>query len=112
MITIIIVSVLSTLGAVALVGSIVVVFKKLNKKVDVVDFEITNTSIYKAMDDGKKELNEQISEIYRLIGQNNEEIWKKIDENERETYRTIDSRCDKLDAKISTSVPKKELIKG
>lgn len=109
MITIIIVSVLSTLGVVAVVGSVVIAFKRLSKKVDVINLELITNDVYKDMEINKKELMDEISDIHRLIEQHSEEIWRKIDDNQMEIQRTIDSRCDKLDAKITNSVPKNRL---
>ena len=62
--TIILVSVLSTLGIVAIVGTLVVMFKKLNNKVDVRD----NENIYREL--------ENIS---------NDNLNRRIDESENQT---------------------------
>ena len=97
--TIIIVSVLATLGVVALVSAIVVALIKLNKKVDVT------------------ENNQQHDEIYREVAQRDEEIRRLIIEHENnkfaqlesvyreieDTKKFIDSRCDKLDSKITST---------
>lgn len=97
--TIIIVSVLTTLGVVALVSTIVVALIKLNKKVDVT------------------ENNQEHDEIYRYICQMDEGVRRLIIENENknsvqleslyreieDTKKFIDSRCDKLDSKITST---------
>jgi flagellar basal body-associated protein FliL len=67
---IILVSVLTTLGVVAIVGAIVVMFKKLNNKVDVDEFR----NIYQEL--------ESVNNNQSLENSN--------------IYSTIDSRCDKL----------------
>tara|TARA_Y100000034_G_scaffold116477_1_gene154851 strand:- start:500 stop:748 length:249 start_codon:yes stop_codon:yes gene_type:complete len=71
---IILVSVLSTLGVVAIVGAIVVAFKKLNNKVDVINHDIDTQNLYKSIDNIHNDIGNEISNI----------------------YSTIDSRCDKL----------------
>ena len=99
--TVIIVSVLSTLGVVALITSIVVAFIKLRKKVDVTIHDQIIGGIYRDMDTKEKDL-------LSLINTNNEEIWRRTEEGEQginqqidELRRFVDSRCDKLDNKIS-----------
>lgn len=91
--TIIIVSVLSTLGAVALVSAIVVAFIKLTKKVDVNDFDKEVENIYNEVDNKVGQLNRDlehhVTEIYQQMNGENEDI-----------RRFVDSRCDKLDTKI------------
>ena len=123
--TIILVSVLSTLGIVAIVGTLVVMFKKLNNKVDVRD----NENIYRELDDLSNNLNRRIDEsenqqrselesismeVSRRIddleqNQNqglastHDDLSKLIDELRNgfsiefdNVNRTVDSRCDKL----------------
>ena len=87
--TIIIISVLSTLGVVALVTANVVMFTKLNKKVDI------------------RNLNDQLNNTYDSMGKMIESINKK----ESEIYSTIqkvesliDSRCDKLHNEIKSLI--------
>ena len=89
--TVIIVSVLFTLGIVALVSAIVVMFIVLRKKVDVENVNREFEIIYRFIGENKEEL-------LKLINENNESLWRKIEETER----FIDSRCDKLDSKITT----------
>ena len=78
----IIVSVLSTLGAVALVSAIVVAFIKLTNKVDVTDFE------------------REVGNIYNDVNKRFDDIHQSVEMEDEATRRFIDSRCDKLDTKI------------
>ena len=90
-----------------MVGSVVVAFMKLKKKVDVNKFENEVDGVYRLIGQNDDEVN-------RLINLNNEEIWNHVKKIESEIYRTLDSRCDKLDSKIERRVKysEKELIKG
>jgi hypothetical protein len=116
--TVILVSVLSTLGVVALVGTLVVMFKKLNNKVDVNE----NENIYRELESTSNRLNQGLEDISRSLYKRIEEnerisdsmdtslsldLNKRIDELDNATHRridelsngihsTIDSRCDKL----------------
>ena len=100
--TIILVTVSSTLGVVALVTAIVVAFVKLNKKVDVNTFENSENAIYNEMDkrvtELKDDLEHHVNAIYHQMNQEDEDI-----------KRLVDSRCDKLHTEITTS---KQLLKG
>lgn len=89
----IIVSVLSTLGAVALVSTIVVAFIKLTKKVDVTIFDREIENIY-------NEVNKRFDNLNRDLEHNVTQIYQQINEENEEIKRFIDSRCDKLDTKI------------
>ena len=91
--TIIIVSVLSTLGAVALVSSIVVAFWKLTNKVDVNDYN-------NEVDDIHRKIDEQIKDLYAYVAEDNEDIRQSTHEEREDIRRFLDSRCDKLDTKI------------
>ena len=98
--TIIIVSVLSTLGVVAVLTSIVVAFIKLKHKVDGNSFEITVNDIHRRMDDitncTDDKIDRLITSVYETIN-NNYNIHNRDFEDIR---RVIDSRCDRLDSKI------------
>jgi len=91
--TIIIVSVLSTLGVVTLVSSIVVMFIKLTKKVDVIHFDRENENIY-------NEVNNRFEELTRDLEHHVTAIYSSTNEEHEDIRRFIDSRCDKLDTKI------------
>ena len=75
--TVILVSVLATLGVVAIVVAIVVVFKRLANKVDV---DKQNNYDIEFMD-----INRRVDGVEQNIGNELNEV-----------HRTIDSRCDKL----------------
>lgn len=105
--TIIIVSVLATLGVVAILTSIVVVFIKLKNKVDVNNQKETVDGLYKTIEYVERQIEgnqRQVDDKFdRLISQ----IYETINNNENNylrefevMHRTIDSRCDKLDSKI------------
>jgi hypothetical protein len=85
-------SVLSTLGVVAIVLSIVSVVKKLKGKVDI-----------QTMSDLEKSLREEVENNYRLIDKNVEDIHNRFDRKIEiledlisKVDRRIDSRSDKL----------------
>ena len=96
--TVILVSVLSTLGAVAVLASIVVVFVKLRNKVDVNEFASRIDELERAMIDNNKFLE-------GVINQNEENTHRLFDEINRKT----DSRLDKLNSKI-TNMPERQLL--
>jgi tetrahydromethanopterin S-methyltransferase subunit G len=101
--TIIIVSVLSTLGSVAVLTSIVVAFMKLKHKVDGNSFEITINDIHRRMDDIERctddKIDRLITSVYESINHNQNQTSLEFEE----IRRLIDSRCDKLDAKIKAT---------
>ena len=108
--TIILVTVLSTLGVVALVTAIVVAFMRLKKKVDVNNFEREINSIHQQKSDIEKDVYNRIeelsSDIYRSLDSRSDSLEKNIDE----VVRFIDSRCDKLDNKIKELHKERSLI--
>lgn len=123
---IILITVLATLGIVALVTAIVVMFNKLRNKVDVNNFEEKNKDFYLEMvkrnDSLEKELSDthqrisyESDELNRRVDKSTQEIFRALDELERNTQhnldeirRFIDSRCDKLDSKIKHFIPSEE----
>ena len=94
--TVILISVLSTLGVVIVVGAMVVAFRKLNNKVDSRDceseFNTVHDKIEKCGDNNNRDLNSAIDQVYRDLVDYKGDFDNRIDE----TNRTIDSRCDKL----------------
>lgn len=98
--TIIIVSVLSTLGVVTILTSIVVAFIKLRNKVDVNNFERMVDDIHQRINENGKYTDDRfdklITQIYETINYN-DSTYRKESEDIR---RIIDSRCDRLDSKI------------
>jgi len=112
--TIILISVLSTLGVVALVTAIVVMFTKLNKKVgnEMFNNEITGLinlidenqrSSDKRYEENNSNLTQGIDEIYRVIDKKSEENNSNLTQNVEDIFRilstlesNLDSRADKL----------------
>ena len=124
---IVIVSVLSTLGVVAMLTAIVVTFNKLKGKVDVKAFDTAIISAFNEIDEVKKEngrsndiiirdLNDNLRDVHQILNTDNTELRDGIYKELIDIRRFIDSRCDKLDNKIQTLTPAgesdKPLIKG
>ena len=124
--TVILVTVLSTLGVVAMLTAIVVMAFKLRNKVDVNSFEEKVKTIYNEYDRRFSELesslggeiqhihrefNEKFDNVNRELGIRIEEVHRHINNESEEIRRLIDSRLDKLDTKFVTSINylKKEL---
>ena len=123
----IIVSVLATLGVVAMVMAIAVMFNRLKGKVDVNDYrELTNT-IFNEIETNLREQNENneklnrdfndtLREVHQILDKADEEIKNDVYRELTDIRRFIDSRCDKLDNKIQALTPAgegdKPLIKG
>lgn len=100
--TIILVTVFSTLGVVALVTAIVVAFVKLSKKVDVSKLNQDVNNIWKH--------SEQVeNSIYDEMNKRFENLERQVSGATDELHRKIDSRCDKLHTEMVTS---KQLLKG
>ena len=123
----IIVSVLATLGVVAMVMAIAVMFNRLKGKVDVNDYrELTNT-IFNEIETNLREqndnnvklnrdFNDTLREVHQILDKADEEIKNDVYRELTDIRRFIDSRCDKLDNKIQALTPAgegdKPLIKG
>ena len=115
---IIMVSVLSTLGVVALFTSIVVMFRKLKSKVDVVTYEKEISNIYNQIseDSGYSErllessirgVNDNLKDVHRSLIEDDDNIRRELEsivkvfhKDDKEIVSLVDSRCDKLDRKI------------
>ena len=123
----IIVSVLATLGVVAMVMAIAVMFNRLKGKVDVNDYrELTNTifneietNLREQNDNNEKlnrDFNDTLREVHQILDKADEEIKNDVYRELTDIRRFIDSRCDKLDSKIQALTPAgegdKPLIKG
>lgn len=124
--TIILISVLSTLGVVALVTAIVVMFTKLNKKVGNEMFNNEMTGLINLIDENQRSsdkrdeenssnLNQSMDEIHRVIDKRSEENSSNLTQNIDEIFRVItklesnlDSRADKLHDLIKLT--EKELV--
>ena len=90
--TIILISVLSTLGVVALVTAIVVMFTKLNKKVGNEMFNNEITGLINLIDENQRLSNKRDEENGNNLSQNIDEIYRAITKLES----NLDSRTDKL----------------
>lgn len=107
--TIIIVSVLSTLGVVTILTSIVVAFIKLKNKVDVNNFERVVEGIHQIINENSRYTDDRfdklITQIYETVNYNDNTYRNEFDE----IRRLIDSRCDKLDSKIKSLASPEDL---
>jgi hypothetical protein len=115
---IIMVSVLSTLGVVALFTSIVVMFRKLKSKVDVVTYEKETNDIYNQISEDSgysgrliessiRDVNDNLKDVHRSLIEDDENITRELEslvkvfhKDDKEIISLVDSRCDKLDRKI------------
>ena len=77
---IIIVSVLSTLGVVALVSAIVVAFFKLKSKVDVQYMDTQVENIYKMIDENRSDSEEGVSICHKEIDSRCDRLYDKIEQ--------------------------------
>ena len=102
--TIILISVLSTLGVVALVTAIVVMFTKLNKKVGNEMFNNEMTGLINLIDENQRLSNKRDEENDNDLSRNIDEIYRAITKLES----NLDSRADKLHDLIK--LKEKELV--
>lgn len=102
--TIILISVLSTLGVVALVTAIVVMFTKLNKKVGNEMFNNEMTGLINLIDENQRLSNKRDEENDNDLSRNIDEIYRAITKLES----NLDSRADKLHDLIKLT--EKELV--
>ena len=102
--TIILISVLSTLGVVALVTTIVVMFTKLNKKVGNEMFNNEITGLINLIDENQRLNNKRDEENDNELSRNIDEIYRAITKLES----NLDSRADKLHDLIKLT--EKELV--
>jgi len=112
------VSVLSTLGVVALFTSIVVMFRRLKTKVDVIQNEKEIDNIYnqmsenfgyteKMIESSIRDVNDNLKDVHRSLIEDDENIRRELEslvkvfhKDDKEIVSLVDSRCDKLDRKI------------
>ena len=112
------VSVLSTLGVVALFTSIVVMFRKLKSKVDVVTYEKEISNIYNQISEDSdnserliessiRDVNDNLKDVHISLIEDGENIRRELEsvvkvfhKDDKEIVSLVDSRCDKLDRKI------------
>jgi biopolymer transport protein ExbB/TolQ len=115
---IIMVSVLSTLGVVALFTSIVVMFRRLKSKVDVIQNEKEIDNIYNQMNENFgytekmiessiRDVNDNLKDVHRSLIEDDENVRRELEslvkvfhKDDKEIVSLVDSRCDKLDRKI------------
>jgi len=121
--TIILVTVFSTLGVVALVTAIVVAFVKLSKKVDVNRLEKDVDNIWKHSEQVENsiydEMNQSFENFERVVGETNNDLHRKIDSRFDKLYTEADklnTRCDDLQTMFekmySETMNNKQLLKG
>ena len=96
--TVILVSVLSTIGVVAVLLSVAVAFIKLRSKVDVSEIR----DIYQRIDEVQRENVQEINALYNRLEHDNKNLHSIIETSRGNLYRFIDSRCDKLESKIKS----------
>ena len=119
--TVVLVSVLSTLGVVAVLGWIAVMFVKANNKVEAMiskyDHEIGHLydAFYRKADELSREYesahNNLSTDMENELRETNDRISRTneyLDGRVRDCFSFVDSRCDKLDDKISQN--KKQLL--
>jgi len=115
---IIMVSVLSTLGVVALFTSIVVMFRRLKSKVDVVTYEKEISNIYnqiseysgyseRLLESSIRDVNDNLKDVHISLIEDGDNIRRELEsvvkvfhKDDKEIVSLVDSRCDKLDRKI------------
>ena len=103
--TIILVSVLSTIGVVAVLLSVAVALIKLRSKVDVNDLERQIRSIYESIEYERRNVSEELRNVHYKIEQDNNTIHQIIDGVRSNVYGHIDSRVDKLESKMKSVTP-------
>ena len=97
---IILISVLTTLGVVSVLYSIVVMFNRLKTKVDVQMYEQNQNDIYMNLDRTNNEIIKQNKENLRDIEEQIQYTRTDYQHQINELRRVIDSRCDKLYSQI------------
>ena len=99
---IILISVLTTLGVVSVLYSIVVMFNRLKTKVDVQMYEQNIMDIYSNMDTKHNEIYNKIKENRRDVEEHITYVRTDYQDQINELMRVIDSRCDKLYSQIES----------
>jgi len=100
---IILMSVLTTLGVVLVLYSIVVMFNRLKRKVDVQMYEQNIADIYSNMDINRNKIYNKIKENRREVEEHITYVRTDYQDQVNELRRVIDSRCDKLYSQIENS---------
>lgn len=114
--TVVLVSVLSTLGVVALVVSIVVAFIKLKKKVDVEQFAGEVNGLFDSNNNLERKMYEELERLHRDYSDQINKVDRRHTEDHDNICREMDSRLDKINHRLKQieEIPeqKKELITG
>lgn len=98
--TVVLVSVLSTLGVVALVTSIVVAFIKLKKKVDVEQFVGEVNGLFDSNNNLQKEIYNELERLHKDYWNQFEKVDHRHTEDLDKFYREMDSRLDKINHRL------------
>jgi len=93
---IILISVLATLGVVAVAGAIVVTFNKLNDKVDRRSFEEDIVNLRRELENVISEFDSKLDGTNNNIHREMEGNYEALDGRINEAFHFTDSRCDKL----------------
>ena len=93
---VILISVLATLGVVAVAGAIVVTFNKLNNKVDRRSYEENIVNLQRELDNVINELHSKLDDTNNDVHREMEGNYKALDGRINEAFHFTDSRCDKL----------------
>ena len=100
--TVILISVLSTLGVVAVVSSVVVMFNKLNGKVDRQSYEKHIDYLQTQLDNVINEFSIKIDDTNNNLKREMEGNFNSLEGRIEESFRFTDSRCDKLHQELVT----------
>jgi hypothetical protein len=106
-------SMVGLLSVITIVLGIVKVIKN-GKRVESLNGWITDleNSIWRSMDDRSVEINSDLDDIRRELTTQVDQIYQEIDK--RETFITsyIDSRLDRLEQKLTSTISAKQNLKG
>lgn len=100
--TIILISVLSTLGVVALVTAIVVMFTKLNKKVENEMFNNEMTGLINLIDENQRLSQKKDEENGNNLTRNSDEIYREIIKNGEKSNSNLTRNVDDISRILST----------
>jgi predicted PurR-regulated permease PerM len=103
---VILISVLATLGIVAVVGAVVVMFNKLNNKVDRRSYEENIVNLQRELGNVIAEFDNKIDDTNNNIHREMEGNYDALDGRINEAFHFTDSRCDKLHQEFVTKPSK------
>lgn len=105
--TTIIITVLITLGSVALIGGLitlgVVVYKLSKNKLSRDDAGSIESEIYRSFAESESEINKKIDELFEQTDESVERLHRELEQKYSELVSIVNSRCDKLYEKIKES---------